>query len=181
RTSMQTKLVRRDSSNLSDMIVKAVIAVAEKKEDGYTVDIDDIKVEKKAGGSIKDSALTKGIILDKEVVHSGMPKKIEKAKIALINSALEIDKTEFDAKISIQNPQQMKSFLDEENRMIKNMVDKVIASGANVLFCQKGVDDVAQHYLAKAGILTVRRIKESDLAKLAKDTGARMVTNLEDL
>jgi len=181
RTSMQTKLVRRDSSNLSDMIVKAVIAVAEKKEDGYTVDIDDVKVEKKAGGSIKDSALTKGIILDKEVVHSGMPKKIEKAKIALINSALEIDKTEFDAKISIQNPQQMKSFLDEENRMIKNMVDKVIASGANVLFCQKGVDDVAQHYLAKAGILTVRRIKESDLAKLAKATGARMVTNLDDL
>src|SRR5437899_10243955 len=181
KTSMQTKLVRRDSSNLSDMIVKEVVAVEEKKEDGYTVDIDDVKVEKKAGGSIKDSAITKGIIRDKEVVHSGMPKKIEKAKIALINSALEIDKTEFDAKISIQNPQQMKSFLDEENRMLKNMVDKVIASGANVLFCQKGVDDVAQHYLAKAGILTVRRIKESDLTKLAKATGARLVTNLDDL
>src|SRR5438093_6416299 len=120
RTSMKTKLVRRDSSNISDMVVKAVLAVAEKKEDGYTVDIDDIKVEKKAGGSIKDSVLTKGIILDKEVVHSGMPKKIDKAKIALINTALEIDKTEFDAKINISNPQQMKSFLDEENRMIKN-------------------------------------------------------------
>src|SRR5207245_1090540 len=181
RTSMQTKLVRRDSSNLSDMIVKAGVSVDEKNEDGYKVDIDDIKVEKKAGGSIKDSVLTKGIILDKEVVHSGMPKKIEKAKIALINTALEIDKTEFDAKINISNPQQMKSFLDEENKMIKNMVDKVVASGANVLFCQKGIDDIAQHYLAKAGILTVRRIKESDLAKLAKATGARLVSNLDDL
>ncbi|MDE1725860.1 MAG: TCP-1/cpn60 chaperonin family protein [Thaumarchaeota archaeon] len=181
RTSMQTKLVRRDSANLADMIVKAVLAVAEKAEEGYRVDIDDIKVEKKAGGSIKDSSITKGIILDKEVVHSGMPKKIEKAKIAIINNALEIDKTEFDAKININNPQQMKSFLDEENRMIKNMVDKVVASGANVLFCQKGIDDMAQHYLAKAGVLTVRRVKESDMAKLAKATGARMITNLDDL
>ena len=181
RTSMQTKLVRKDSSGLSDMIVKSVLAVAEKTDDAYTVDIDDIKVEKKAGGSIKDTLLTKGIILDKEVVHSGMPKKITNAKIALINSALEIDKTEFDAKINISNPEQMKSFLDEENKMIKNMVDKVIASGANVLFCQKGIDDIAQHYLAKAGILTVRRIKESDLTKLAKATGGRIVTNLADL
>jgi thermosome len=181
RTSMQTKLVRKDSSNLADIVVKAVLAVAEKTEDGYAVDIDDIKVEKKAGGSIKDTYLTKGIILDKEVVHSGMPKKIANAKIALINSALEIDKTEFDAKINISNPQQMKSFLDEENKMIKNMVDKVVASGANVLLCQKGIDDIAQHYLAKAGILTVRRVKESDLSKLAKATGARMVTNLDDL
>ena len=181
RTSMQTKLVRKDSNGLADMIVKAVLAVAEKVEDEYRVDIDDIKVEKKAGGSIKDTLLTKGIILDKEVVHSGMPKKITNAKIALINSALEIDKTEFDAKINISSPEQMKSFLDEENKMIKNMVDKVIASGANVLFCQKGIDDIAQHYLAKAGILTVRRIKESDLTKLAKATDARIVTNLDDL
>lgn len=181
RTSMQTKLVRRDSANLADMIVKAVVAVAEKTEDGYKVDIDDIKVEKKAGGSIKDSIFTKGIVLDKEVVHSGMPKRIENAKIAVINTALEIDKTEFDAKINIQNPQQIKSFLDEENKMIKNMVDKVIASSANVLFCQKGIDDMAQHYLAKAGILTVRRVKESDMAKLAKATGARIITNLDDL
>ncbi|MBI3641783.1 MAG: TCP-1/cpn60 chaperonin family protein [Thaumarchaeota archaeon] len=181
RTAMQTKLVRKDSNNLADIVVKAVLAVAEKTEDGYVVDIDDIKVEKKAGGSIKDTYLTKGIVLDKEVVHSGMPKKIANAKIALVNSALEIDKTEFDAKINISNPQQMKSFLDEENKMIKNMVDKVIASGANVLLCQKGIDDIAQHYLAKAGILTVRRVKESDLSKLAKATGARMVTNLDDL
>lgn len=181
RTSMQTKLVRRDSANLADMIVKSVIAVAEKKEDGYLVDIDDIKVEKKAGGSIKDCAIIKGIVLDKEVVHSGMPKRIDNAKIALVNNALEIDKTEFDAKINITNPQQMKSFLDEEQRMIKNMVDKVIASGANILFCQKGIDDMAQHYLAKAGILTVRRIKESDMTKLAKATGARIISNFDDL
>src|SRR5574340_930436 len=168
RTSMQTKLVKRDSANLADMIVKSVIAVAEKKEDGYLVDIDDIKVEKKAGGSIKDCAIIKGIVLDKEVVHSGMPKKIDNAKIALVNNALEIDKTEFDAKINITNPQQMKSFLDEEQKMIKNMVDKVIA-------------DMAQHYLAKARILTVRRIKESDMTKLAKATGARIISNFDDL
>jgi len=181
KTSMQTKLVRKDSDLLADMIVKSVLAVAEKEGDNYTVDIDDIKVEKKAGGSIKDSAIIQGIVLDKEVVHSGMPKKITDAKIALLNTALEINKTEIDAKINISNPQQMKSFLDEENRMLKNMVDKVIASGANVVLCQKGIDDMSQHYLAKAGILTVRRVKESDLTKLAKATGARIVTNLDDL
>jgi len=130
---------------------------------------------------MKDSLLVEGIVLDKEVVHGGMPKKITTAKIALINTALEIDKTEFDAKINISNPQQMKTFLDEENRMLKNMVDKVIGSGSNVLLCQKGIDDMAQHYLARAGILAVRRVKESDMTKLAKATGARIVTNLDDL
>ena len=181
KTSMQTKLVRKDSDLLADLIVRSVIAVSEKEGDTYTIDTDDIKVEKKAGGSIKDSGTIQGIVLDKEIVHGGMPKKITGAKIALINTALEINKTETDAKINIQNPQQMKSFLDEENRMLKNMVDKVIGSGANVVLCQKGIDDMAQHYLAKAGILAVRRIKESDLTKLAKATGARIVTNLDDL
>ncbi|RDJ31989.1 MAG: thermosome subunit [Crenarchaeota archaeon] len=181
KTSMQTKLVRKDSDLLADMIVKAVLAVAEKEGESYSVDIDDIKVEKKAGGSIGDSALIQGIVLDKEVVHGQMPKKVTDAKIALINTALEISKTETDAKINISNPQQMKAFLDEENRMLKNMVDKVIASGANAVLCQKGIDDMAQHYLAKAGVLAVRRIKESDLTKLAKATGARIVTNLDDL
>jgi len=181
RTSMQTKLVRKDSDHLADLVVRAVVAVAEKEGTKFVVDQDDVKVEKKAGGSMKDSALVEGIVLDKEVVHSGMPKKITEAKIALINTALEIDKTEFDAKINISNPQQMKTFLDEENRMLKNMVDKVIASGASVLLCQKGIDDMAQHYLARAGILAVRRVKESDMAKLAKATGARIVTNLDDL
>ena len=180
-TSMQTKLVRRDSDKLADMVVKAVLAVAEKSGSNYTVDIDDIKVEKKSGGSISDSSILEGIVLDKEVVHSGMPKKVTDAKIALINTALEISKTETDAKINISNPQQLKSFLDEENKMLKNIVDKVVGSGASAVFCQKGIDDMAQHYLSKAGILAVRRVKESDLTKLAKATGGRIITNLDDL
>lgn len=181
KTSMQTKIVKKESDVLADMIVRSVLAVAEKDGERYEVDPDDIKVEKKAGGSIKDSKMIQGIVLDKEIVHGGMPKKITNAKIALINTPLEITKTETDAKINISNPQQLKSFLDEENRMLKNMVDKIIGSGANVVLCQKGIDDMAQHYLAKAGILAVRRIKESDLTKLAKATGARIVTNLDDL
>ena len=181
KTSMQTKLVRKESGFLADLVVKAVSAVVEKEGADFKVDEDDIKVEKKAGGSMRDCSIIQGIILDKEVVHGGMPKKIDEAKIALINTALEISKTETDAKINITNPQQIKSFLDEENRMLKNMVDKVIGSGATVVFCQKGIDDMSQHYLAKAGVLAVRRIKESDLTKLAKATGARIVTNLDDL
>ncbi len=181
KTSMQTKLVRKDSDQLSEIVVKSVLAVSEKDGESYDVDIDDIKVEKKAGGSIKDSMIIQGIVLDKEIVHGGMLRKVADAKIALINTALEINKTETDAKINISNPQQMKSFLDEENRMLKTMVDRVIGSGANVVLCQKGIDDMAQHYLAKAGIIAVRRIKESDLTKLAKATGARIVTNLDDL
>ncbi len=181
KTSMQTKLVRKDSDQLAEFVVKAVLAVAEREGEKYQVDDDDIKVEKKAGGSIKSTTLIQGIVLDKEIVHGGMPKSVSEAKIALINTALEISKTETDAKINISNPQQLKSFLDEENKMLKTMVDKVIASGANVVLCQKGIDDMAQHYLAKSGILTVRRIKESDLTKLAKATGARIVSNLDDL
>ena len=181
KTAMQTKLVRKESGFLADLVVKSVSAVVEKEGADFKVDEDDIKVEKKAGGSIRDCSIIQGIILDKEVVHGGMPKKIDEAKIALLNAALEISKTETDAKINITNPQQIKSFLDEENRMLKNMVDKVIGSGATVVFCQKGIDDMSQHYLAKAGVLAVRRIKESDLTKLAKATGARIVTNLDDL
>ena len=181
KTAMQTKLVRKDSNHLSELVVKAVLSVAEKDGEEYHVDEDDIKVEKKAGGSIKDSLLIEGIVLDKELVHAGMPKKATDAKIALVNTALEINKTETDAKINISNPQQLKTFLDEENRMLKTMVDKVVASGATVLICQKGVDDMVQHYLAKSGILTVRRVKESDMTKLAKATGGRITTNLDDL
>jgi len=181
KTSMQTKLVRKDSDFLADIIVNSIISVASKDGEKFTVDIDDVKVEKKTGGSMKDSTLVKGIVLDKEVVHSGMPRKVAEAKIALINTALEISKTETDAKININNPQQLKSFLDEENNMLKNMVDKVIGSSATVVLCQKGIDDMAQHYLSKAGILAVRRVKESDMTKLAKATGARIVTNLDDL
>lgn len=181
KTAMQTKLVKKDSDMLADMIVKAVISVSNKEDEKYVIDTDDIKIEKKAGGSIKDSSIIHGVVLDKEVVHNGMPKRITNAKIALVNMALEITKTETDAKLNISSPQQMKAFLDEEDKMLKNMVNKIIKSGANIVLCQKGVDDMAQHYLAKAGILAVRRIKESDLSKLAKATGARIVTNLDDL
>ena len=185
KTSMQTKLVRKDSDQLSGIVVDAVLTVSEKNNNdekgSYEVDIDDIKVEKKAGGSIKDSSIIQGIVLDKEIVHGGMPKSISTAKIALINTALEISKTETDAKINISDPQQLKSFLDEENRMLKSMVDKVTGTGANVVLCQKGIDEMAQHYLAKAGIIAVRRIKESDLTKLSRATGGRVVTNLDDL
>ena len=181
KTSMQTKLVSKESNELSEIVVNAALQVSEPNDSGYLVDIDDVKVEKKAGGSLRDTKLIKGIVLDKEVVHGGMPKRIEKAKIALVNSALEIEKTEFDAKINISSPDQMKMFLEEENKMLKSMVDKIISSGANVAICQKGIDDVAQHYLAKSNILAVRRVKESDMTKLARATGARIVNNLEDL
>jgi thermosome len=181
KTSMQTKLVSRESDQIAELVVSACLQVSEKSESVSKLDIDDIKVEKKAGGSLHDTKLIKGIVLDKEVVHGGMPKKVEKAKIALLNSALEIEKTEFDAKINISSPDQMNLFLEEENKMLKNMVNKITATGANVVICQKGIDDIAQHYLAKAEVLTVRRVKESDMAKLAKATGARVVSNLDDL
>ncbi|AIF82437.1 thermosome subunit [Candidatus Nitrososphaera evergladensis SR1] len=181
RTSMASKMVSADSEELSDMVVDAVLAVAERSGEQHKVDIDNIKVEKKAGGSVRDTKFIHGIVLDKEVVHAGMPKRIENAKIAVVNSALEIEKTEFDAKININSPDQMQRFIDEENRMLKAMVDKVVAAGANILLCQKGIDDIAQHYLAKAGILAVRRIKESDMYKLSRATGARIVNNLDEL
>lgn len=181
KTSMASKIVSADSKELSDMVVDAVLAVAEKSAEQYRVDTDNIKVEKKAGGSIRDTKFIHGIVLDKEVVHGGMPKRIENAKIAVINSALEIEKTEFDAKININSPDQMQQFIDEENKMLKAMVDKITSAGANVVLCQKGIDDIAQHYLAKAGILAVRRIKESDMYKLSRATGARIVNNLDEL
>jgi archaeal chaperonin len=183
KTAMQTKLISKEADQVAQMVVNAILQVSEQNADGKgsRVDLDDIKVEKKAGGSLADTKLIKGIVLDKEVVHGGMPKRVEKAKIALVNSALEIEKTEFDAKININSPDQMNMFLEEENRMLKNMVDKLVATGANVVICQKGIDDIAQHYLAKAGILTVRRVKESDMTKLARATGARIVNNLDDL
>ena len=182
-TSMYSKLVSDDSPALSQIVVNATRQVAEKSGEGQAlkVDLDNVKVEKKAGGSIHDTKLIKGIVLDKEVVHAGMPKRIEGARIALLNSALEIEKTEMSAEIRINDPQQMQMFLDEENKMLKSMVEKIKSSGANVVLCQKGIDDIAQHYLAKAGVLVVRRVKESDMFKLSKATGARIVSNLDDL
>ncbi len=181
RTSMLSKLVSKESEQLAEMIVDAVLTVADKFEGRYKVDTDNIKVEKKPGSSLRDTKVVRGVAMDKEVVHSGMPKKVEQAKIALINSPFEIEKTEFDAKININNPGQMKAFLDEESRMLKSMVDKIEEVGASVVICQKGIDDVAQHYLAKAGILAVRRAMESDMNRLAKATGGRVVTSFEDL
>ncbi|HXY56921.1 MAG TPA: thermosome subunit beta [Nitrososphaerales archaeon] len=181
RTSMQTKLVFKEADELAELVVSATLAVAEKADRGFKVDIDNVKVEKKPGGSLKDTKLIQGIVLDKEVVHSGMPKAVGKAKIALVSAPFEIEKTEFDAKLNINDPSMMKKFLDEETKMLKGMVDKIVDVGATVVVCQKGIDDIAQHYLAKAGVLAVRRAKESDMTKLAKATGARVVNNFEDL
>jgi len=164
---------------LTDLAVDAVKMIAEKGV--KKIDIDHIKLEKKMGGSTEDTKLIRGMVIDKERVHPGMPKTVKNAKIALINSALEIEKTEVDAKIEITAPEQLKSFLEEEERMLKEMVQKVRESGANVLFCQKGIDDLAQHYLAKAGIFAVRRVKESDMKKLASATGGKIQMSLEEI
>ena len=180
-TSMQSKLISEDSTILSKIVVDAILSITTKKGDKYFVDLENIKVEKKPGGSIDDTQIVKGIVLDKEIVHSGMPTKIEKANIALINSALEIEKTEMSAEIRITDPTQMQMFLEEENRMLKTMVDKLHDVGANVLICQKGIDDIAQHYLSKHGIMAIRRVKESDMIKLSKATDGRVISNLDDL
>jgi len=180
-TSMQTKLVSIEATDLAKLAVDAVLAVIEEKNETFKVNLDNIKIEKKTGGSISDSELVSGIILDKEIVHSGMPRRIENAKIALINEALEIKKTEFEAKLNISSPNQIKSFMEEESQILKDMVNKIKSTGANVVLCQKGIDDIIQHYLSKEGILAVRRIKESDMTKLAKATGGRVVGRVDDL
>ncbi len=181
KTSMESKLISEDSEPMSKLVVGAILKIAEKNGDAYSVDLDNLKVEKKSGASIQDTALIKGIVLDKEIVHSGMPTKIQNAKIALVNAALEVEKTEMSAEIRISDPSQMQMFLEEENRMLKEMVTKLHNVGTNVLICQKGIDDISQHYLAKHGILAVRRVKESDMTKLAKATGGRITTNLDDI
>jgi chaperonin GroEL (HSP60 family) len=163
---------------LALIAVKAIKSVVD--EDG-TVDTDNITVEKKVGGGITDSQLVGGVVVDKERLHPNMPKKVTDARIALLNAAVEIEKTEVDAKIQITSPNQLQAFLDQEEVMLKGMVDKIVASGANVLFAQKGIDDLAQHFLGKAGIYTVRRVKKSDMEKLARATGARVVTSIHEL
>jgi len=180
-TSMASKLVAEYREQLAEIAVEAISHVAQKVESEYRADLDDIMVEKKPGESITDTKLIKGIVLDKEVVHPGMPKRIEKAKIALLDVALEVEKTEFDAKINIETPEQMEAFLHEEENMLRGMVDKIVATGANVLICQKGIDDMVQHFLARKGILAARRAKKSDMEKLAKATGGKVVTNIEDI
>jgi thermosome len=182
RTAMISKSVSSSRDQLASVAVDAVSAVAEKKDDGtWTVDDDNIQIVKKQGGSMNDTQMIEGIIVDKEAVHTAMPKRVEKAKIALVDSALEVKKTEIDAKIEITDPSQLHAFLDEEENMLRKMVGIVKKSGANVLFCQKGIDDLAQHYLSKEGIYAVRRVKKSDMEKLSKATGGNLVTKLDDL
>ena len=180
-TSMISKSVSASRVLLANVAVKAVTAIAEKEDGKYIADIDNIQIVKKQGGSIDDTEMIEGVILDKERVHSGMPKRIENAKIALVDSAFEVKKTEIDAKIQITDPTQLQAFLAEEENMLKKMVDTIKKVGANVLFCQKGIDDLAQHYLAKNGIYTVRRVKKSDMEKLSKATGATIATKVNDL
>ena len=180
-TSMASKLVAEYKEYLADIAVKAMLEVAEKEGNTYKVDVDDVKVEKKNGESLRDTSLINGIVLDKEVVHSGMPKRVEKAKIALLDASLEIEKPEFDTKINIESPDQIEAFLKQEEDMLRDMADKIIKSGATVVICQKGIDDMAQHFLSKKGILAVRRAKKSDMEKLAKATGGKIVTKLDDI
>ncbi|MEM2896404.1 MAG: thermosome subunit beta [Candidatus Bathyarchaeia archaeon] len=180
-TSMGSKAVAEYRDYLAELAVEAVLRVSEKLDGAYRADLDDIKLEKKAGESITDTKLIQGIALDKEVVHASMPKRIEDARIALLNCAIEIEKTEFDAKINIERPDQLKAFMDEESRMIEEMIDRIVKARANFVVTQKGIDDLAQFLLAKKGIMAVRRAREKDLEKLAKATGGRMVTDLKDL
>ena len=180
-TAMASKLVRENRDFLADLTVEAILKVAEKEGDSYKVDIDDVKVEKKTGASLVETRLIEGVAMDKEVVDPSMPKRVKDAKIALLNIALEVEKTEFDAEIRIKTPDQMKNFLDEEERILKNMADKIAASGAKAVFCQKGIDDLVQHYLAQKKILAVRRASESNMEALAKATGSKIITNIKDI
>ncbi len=179
-TSMTGKATEA-SEVLAGIVVSAVTSVADEENGTIVIDKDNIKVEKKVGASVADSELVQGIVVDKEIVHSGMPKSVKNAKIALVDAALEIKETETDAKISITSPDQLQAFLDQEEGMLRSMVESIKASGANVLVCQKGIDDMAQHFLAKENILAVRRVKKSDMDALARATGARLVTRVSDI
>ena len=181
RTAMTGKSVGGQRDFLADIAVKAVKAIAEKKNGKYEIDVDNVKVEKKTGGSIADTHVIEGIVIDKERVHPRMPKQVKNAKIALLSAALEIKKTEVEAKIQIRDPASMQAFLDEEESNLKGMVDKLKQIGATVVFSQKGIDDLVQHYLAKQGIYGCRRLKESDMEKLSKATGGKMVGNLNEM
>ena len=180
-TSMASKAVGPAKEHLAEIAIDAVKQIVEQRGDRKVADIDNIQIVKKTGKGLFESQLVRGVIIDKEVVHPGMPKKIENAKIALLDCPLEIEKTEFSAEIRIRDPTQMKAFLDQETKMLKEMVEKIKAAGANVVFCQKGIDDMAQHFLAKEDILAARRVKQSDMEKLARATGGRIVTDLDDL
>ncbi|MEM2021851.1 MAG: thermosome subunit beta [Zestosphaera sp.] len=180
-TALTSKAVHGVKDLFADIAVKAVKQVAEERDGRVYVDIDNIQIIKKHGGSLADTKLVYGIILDKEVVHPGMPKRVEKAKIALIDAPLEIEKTEIDAEIRISDPEMMRKFIEQKENILKDMVERIASSGAAVVVCQKGIDDVAQHFLAKKGILAVRRVKRSDMEKLERATGGRIISNVEDM
>ena len=180
-TSIRSKAVSSVRDHLSGIVIDAIKQVIEERDGTVIADVDNVQIVKKVGEGLRDTQLVKGIIVDKEVVHAGMPKKIKKAKIMLLDTPLEVKKTEFDAEIKITSPDSIKAFLDQESDMLKRKVDQVVETGANVLFCQKGIDDMAQHYLAKAGVLSARRVKKSDMEKLAKATGGKVVNNLADM
>ncbi len=180
-TSMSSKAVGSAREHLAEISIAAVMQIAEQRGDKTIADIDNIQLIKKTGKSLLETQLIQGIIIDKEVVNPGMPKAKENAKILLLDAALEIEKTEISAEIRIKDPSQMKAFLDQESDMMQKMTTKVKASGADVVFCQKGIDDMVQHFLSKVGIMAARRVKESDMEKLSRATGARIISDLDDL
>jgi thermosome len=180
-TSLSSKAVNVAEDHFAKLIVEAIKQVAEEVDGKYKADIDLIKVVKKHGKSLDETELVKGMVIDKEVASSQMPKFIDGAKIALLNEKLEIEKTEFDAKINIESPDQMQLFLDEEERMLKEMVNAVAKAGANVVFCEKGIDDMALHFLAKSGIFAVKSVSSSDMEKLARATGGKILASVKDL
>ncbi len=180
-TVMASKVVAAEREHLAELVLDAILKVMQKKNGETVIDIDDIKVEKKEGGSLKDSMLIEGLVIDKELVHPKMPKVVRNAKIALLQAPLEVEKTEFDAKIHITDPEQLKKFIDGESNIIREYVKKLKEAGANVVFCQKGIDELAQYWLAKEGIAAVRRVKKSDMEKLKKATGAKIITNIKDI
>ncbi|MEM2079515.1 MAG: thermosome subunit beta, partial [Nitrososphaerota archaeon] len=181
KTALSSKSLGYALDHIADLAIESVLSVVKERDGKLVADKDDIQIVKKVGKSLMESELVRGIVIDKEVVHPAMPKRVENAKIALLDTPLEIEKTEFSAEIRIRDPSKIKAFLDEETNILKEMVDKIVSVGANVVVCQKGIDDAAQFFLAKAGILAVRRVKRSDMEKLAKATGGRIVTNIESL
>ncbi|MFB0557908.1 MAG: thermosome subunit beta [Candidatus Bathyarchaeia archaeon] len=180
-TSMASKLISGHSDYIADLAVDAILQIVQEVDGKFDVDLDMVKIEKKPGGSTTDTTLIRGLVVDKEVVHADMPKLVRAAKIGLLNSAMEIEKTEFDAKIHIESPEEMQAYLNQEEQTLCDMVRKVKDAGMNVLLCQKGIDDMVQHFMAREGILAARRLKKSDMEALAKATGAKVVTSVDDL
>jgi thermosome len=180
-SALTSKAVHGAREHIADLVVKAIRQIVERRGDRWVADLDNVQIIKKKGAGLVDSMLVYGVVLDKEVVHPAMPRRVENAKIALLDAPLEIEKPEIDAEIRISDPLQMRKFLEEKENILKDMVEKITSVGANVVICQKGIDDVAQHYLAKKGIMAVRRVKRSDMEKLERAAGGRIVSNIEDL